>query len=217
MRIKLVGEDGKMGRALAELIAAEPKQWKIVFDFKSADVIIDFSSPEGLRETIKVLLKNPKPLVSGTTGITDADHKLLKKYSAKAATLWSANTSLGVSVLRRALKQMAALEGFHFQIEEVHHTQKKDAPSGTAKVLQKALAEATGAKLPDPISIRAGGVPGTHKVFAYGSDEVICFEHQALNRKVFAVGALKIAKWIQKKKPKLYEMDDFLNEAEEKK
>lgn len=209
MKVKLVGESGKMGRALTDLIVAEPKQWKIVSEFKQAQVVIDFSSPEGLRETLKTLAQNPRPFLSGSTGLESQDHKLLKKYSLLAPTLWSANTSLGVSVLRRALKEMAVLEGFSFQVEEVHHTQKKDAPSGTAKVLQAALAAATKAKLPEPISIRAGGVPGIHKVFAYGSDEVICFEHQALNRKVFAVGALKIARWLVKQEAGLYDMDDF--------
>ncbi len=213
IKVALVGENGKMSGALSELMIADPKRWMQVTGFEDADVVIDFSSPSGLRETLKALEKNPRPLVSGTTGLGAAEDRLLKKYSAKAPTLWSANTSLGVSVLRRALRQMAILDGFDFQIEEIHHTQKKDSPSGTAKVLQSELAKVIKVAPPAPVAIRAGGVAGVHKVWAFGSDEWLCFEHVSQNRKVFAVGALKISRWIVDQKPGLYSMDDFLDKS----
>lgn len=176
-----------------------------------AQIIIDFSSIDLFDSVVAKAVKLKKPLVCGTTGISTAQKKKLDLASKKIPVLWSSNMSLGVAVLTEALKAFAALEGFDYQIEELHHNKKKDNPSGTALSLQESLIKATKAKIPNPIGIRGGGVYGVHKVWAMGDEEVLCFEHQALNRAVFAKGAVRCANWLVKKKgPGLYTMKDVL-------
>ena len=100
---------------------------------------------------------------------------------------------------------------FDFQIEELHHNRKKDNPSGTAITLQNELAAVTKTQPPKPIGIRGGGIFGVHKVWAMSDEEVLCFEHQALNRTVFARGAVRAAQWlVKKKKSGLYSMKEVL-------
>ena len=97
---------------------------------------------------------------------------------------------------------------FDFQIEEVHHTRKKDSPSGTALLLQLELEKAVGKKAPIT-AIRAGGVFGEHEVRAFGQNEIISFSHRALNRRLFAEGALAAVRWILKKPSGVYELKDI--------
>lgn len=179
---------------------------------KFADIIIDFSSPQALRLLVKELHNYRIPLVSGTTGLSKADFESLKKLSRKIPVFWAPNTSIGVAVMRRALTAFASISHYDFDLEEVHHSQKKDSPSGTAKLLVDDLERVLGKKLNSVHSIRGGGVAGVHKVWALGPEEVVTIEHTALNRRVFARGALEIAKWMLGRKPGLYSMDDFLDQ-----
>ena len=112
--------------------------------------------------------------------------------------------------MARMLSQMKQLEGFEFQIEELHHNRKKDKPSGTALFLQEKLTEAVGPHVPAPLAIRGGGIFGIHRVWAMGEEEMVTIEHTAMNRRVFARGALKAARWILGRSPALYRMDDVL-------
>lgn len=232
LKLGLVGAGGRMGREIAEITQETPKAWRLEFavakshvaGFKNskddmtalaksaADVVIDFSSPEALRELLKALAKSPKPLVSGTTGITDADLKALKALAKKTAVFWSPNTSLGVATLKKALQSLSAVADYDFQVEEVHHRYKKDAPSGTAKLLKTEIDKVTKKTSPAALSMRGGGVPGLHRVWAFGPEEWLCFEHMALQRKVFARGAVQVAWWISSQKPGFYSMDDYLSE-----
>lgn len=232
LRLGLVGAAGRMGKEIVEITQETPKQWKLEFanskieiaGFKTsrddvnalaksaADVVIDFSSPEALRALLKALTKSPKPLVSGTTGITDADMKALKALAKKAPVFWAPNTSLGVATLKQALRSLAAVADYDFQVEEVHHRFKKDAPSGTAKLLKTEVDKVTRKTSPTALSMRGGGVPGLHRVWAFGPEEWLCFEHMALQRKVFARGAVQVARWIVDQKPGFYSMDDYLSE-----
>ena len=123
--------------------------------------------------------------------------------------------SLGVAVLNQALELCSQLEGFDFQIEEFHHKRKKDNPSGTAITLQENLEKATERKLPPPIGMRGGGLFGIHKVWAFSEEEALLFEHQALNRAVFARGALKAARWLSQQEPGLYGMKDVLQKEKQ--
>jgi 4-hydroxy-tetrahydrodipicolinate reductase len=179
---------------------------------KFADVIVDFSSPQALRGLLKELHQCRIPLVSGTTGLSKADFELLKKLGRKIPVFWAPNTSIGIAVLRRSLKSFAGVSNYDFDIEEIHHIHKKDSPSGTAKILHQDLEEVVGKKLPIPHSFRGGGVVGTHRVFAFGPEETLTFEHNALHRRVFARGALEIAIWLMKQKAGFYSMDDFLDQ-----
>jgi 4-hydroxy-tetrahydrodipicolinate reductase len=118
--------------------------------------------------------------------------------------------SLGVAVLKKAIRLFTHLDDFDFQIEEFHHNKKKDRPSGTAIALQEELQKTIPKKkLPEPLVVRAGGIFGIHKVYAVSDEEMLCFEHQALNRRVFAKGAVRAGLWLSKQRPGSYELEDI--------
>lgn len=220
IKVGLVGSAGRMGKEISAVIEANPRcelaytplrgeKW----DGKKAaavDVWIDFSSSEALKDVLKKASEHKTPVVCGTTGFSKKEKDLLKQYSKKIPVLWSSNMSLGVAVLNEALKSLAAISHFDFQVEEIHHNRKKDRPSGTAITLQENLEKAVGKKLPDALAIRGGGVFGVHKIFAMSDEEVLTFEHTALNRTVFAKGSVQAAEWLVKQKPGLYQIRDVL-------
>ena len=227
MKILLVGAFGRMGVELQKSLAKARfdvrlfdhkgrGDYKSLSDIKEKiDGIVEFSTPEGLIEALKFSEKNKCPIVSGTTGLTSKHISQMKRASKKAPVLWSSNMSVGVHVLKSCLRQLAELdEGFEFQIEDIHHRHKKDAPSGTAKTLfaelEKSLGRQRSKKIHPTISIRAGGVFGVHKVYAFSDEEILMFEHQALNRAVFAKGAVMALTWLMKnKKTGLYQFEDL--------
>lgn len=221
LKVGLVGGNGRMGKEISAVIAAHPNLdlfYSLGRDTKidakvisQVDVWIDFSSPHALGEVLKLAAKHKTPVVCGTTGFTTKEKNLLTKYSKDIPVLWSSNMSLGVAVLNEALKSLAAISHFDFQIEELHHNRKKDKPSGTAITLQENLEKAVGKKCPEPVAIRGGGIFGIHKVYSMSDEEVLTFEHTALNRTVFAKGAVQAAEWLAKqKKPGLYQIRDVL-------
>lgn len=230
-KVGVLGAGGRMGAEIAKVLGAHPRleaylgvdrsgvpagfkqtaKALAASPTKDVDVWIDFSSPESLSELLAIAEKSGTPVVSGTTGLLASHEKSLARAKTKIPVLWASNMSMGVAVLREALKSFASLRGFDFQIEEVHHNRKKDKPSGTALTLQKDLEQVVGAKLPEPLAIRGGGVFGVHKVWALSDEEVLIFEHQALNRAVFAKGAVHAADWLlRQKKPGLYSVRDAL-------
>jgi len=219
-QLVIIGITGRMGSAVADM--ATEFGFKVTegvsrtgnslenLNPKSCDIVIDFSLPELTSQVIAWCVQNQKPLVSGVTGLQESAHNDFAKASATIPLLWAPNMSLGVAVLKRALQQLKPLKDYDFQIEEAHHRNKKDAPSGTAKALQSALEKTLDRTLPEPISIRGGGIFGVHKVLAMGDDEVLSFEHTALSRRVFARGALQAARWLLNRPPGLYQIDDIL-------
>ncbi len=227
LKIAVIGASGKMGQSILDLlqfdheaqptlgISADKNNFKKQISLVKAhqkitdiiseiDVWIDFSNFEIFDEVLELAVKSKKPLVSGTTGLTDAQFKNMQAAAKKIPIAWSSNFSNGIAVLQKALESFAELNGFDFYIEEIHHTKKKDRPSGTAKTLHKKLSSVVKRKLDEPISIRVGGVFGVHRVGAASEEEVLIFEHQALNRNVFARGAIQKAKWLVKQKPGYY-------------
>lgn len=217
IRVGIVGVSGRMGAEILALAGQDsvfkpvaiPRNWSIKPE--EIDVVIEFSSPEGLSSTLKWCVKNRKALVSGTTGIGGtASERQLKSAALKIPVLYSANMSLGIAVLSSMLERFQVLKDWDFQINEVHHNQKKDRPSGTALLLQKKLESTLGTRLPPAQSLRGGGVPGIHQVWAMGPEEVLTLEHTAFNRKVFARGALRAALWLfDKQDPGLYDLSDL--------
>jgi 4-hydroxy-tetrahydrodipicolinate reductase len=179
---------------------------------KGTDVIIDFSSPTLLDHALDCAISSKLPLVSGTTGLSQDQKEKLKKAGKEIAILWAPNMSLGVAVLKKAIEVFSCLRGsgFDFQIEEFHHNKKKDNPSGTALSLQEKLIEVVSQKVEEPVGFRGGGILGIHKVFAMSDEEVITLEHNALNRAVFAKGALKAASWIVNQKSGIYSIEEVL-------
>ena len=185
----------------------------IVSDLKSPlckeiKIWIDFSSPSGFTEIYDFCQKNKMSLVSGTTGLSKAQIKTMS--DSPIPLLWSPNMSLGINILLKALKSLQGAQGFDFQVEEFHHRRKKDKPSGTALLIQEELESLLGTQLEKPLSIRGGGIFGIHKVWAMSEEETITFEHQALNRRVFAKGAVQAANWLRKQKPGFYSLQNLL-------
>ncbi len=219
-RLVIIGITGRMGTAVSELasefgfdVSAGVSRNGISLENLNpgdCDVVIDFSLPELTSQVLAWCLQNKKPLVSGVTGLTEPDYNAFAAAGNEIPVLWSPNMSVGVAILKRALRQLKPLQDYDFQVEEAHHRNKKDAPSGTAKSLQATLEETLGRRLPEPLSIRGGGIFGIHKVLAMGDEEILSFEHTALSRRVFARGALRAAQWLIKQPAGFYQIEDIL-------
>jgi 4-hydroxy-tetrahydrodipicolinate reductase len=226
MNIFIVGITGRMGKEISRLISENGKlklagglgahtdeDTEAVFSLSKApkkiDVVIDFSNADIFSETVEWCVGKKLPLVSGTTGISAEDKKLITKAGKTIPILWAPNTAPGVHWVKRLFSEMGIPAGFDVQIVETHHNRKKDRPSGTALLLQEAIT-AKKKNVPPPLSIRGGGVFGIHRIEIMGEDETITIEHQALSRTVFARGALDAAQWLQKQKPGVYTMENFV-------
>ena len=236
MRYILIGR-GKMGTLIRETAAVAGDEIEAVFGHddldrlgqlgKVADVVIDFSRPEALPEIASYVRRTGTALLSGTTGYTEAEKEALFALGTAAPVLWSANYSLGVAVLSRALRVIAPVLGPDFDIEitETHHNQKADAPSGTAKLLLEAMDPqhrlrpvygregSCGRREKDEIGIhalRGGTVAGTHTVHFFGPDEELELTHRAASRRIFVSGALKMARLLPEKPNGVYDLQNIL-------
>lgn len=228
IKIGLLGASGKMGQSIRKslnekffipFLAVSSKNCdEFAFTVKSlknveeeileqVDVWVDFSSPEQLQELLQFTKKTP--IVTGTTGCSNIQIQKIKAAAKKRPLFWASNMSLGVWALRQAMKTLNLIKDFDFKVEEIHHTQKKDNPGGTAKTLRDDLEKIVNKKVTLPLGQRIGHVFGIHKVTAISKSEMITFEHTALNREVFAEGALKAARWIVNKKHGYYSMDSL--------
>ena len=190
-------------------------------------MVIDFSRPEALPEIASYVRRTGTALLSGTTGYMEAEKEILFSLGTSAPVLWSANYSLGVAVLSRALRVIAPVLGPDFDIEitETHHNQKADAPSGTAKLLLEAVDPqhrlrpvygregSCGRREKDEIGIhalRGGTVAGTHTVHFFGPDEELELTHRAASRRIFVSGALKMARLLPEKPNGVYDLQNIL-------
>ena len=222
LKYGIVGASGRMGQevknivlaagheVVAELTTKNFSQYLKSKNSESPDIWIDFSSPDALSNLLDFLNKAPTPLVSGTTGLGKEHLAKLKKYSKKSSVFWAPNMSVGIALVMKMLQAFDAYAEFDFQIDEAHHKHKKDKPSGTAILLQNKLEEVVGRNLPQPLSIRGGGIFGVHRIQAMSDEEVISIEHTALNRRVFAKGAVWAAQQIMQYKSGYFEMKDLL-------
>ena len=152
------------------------------------------------------------------TGYTAEEKAAVAALGEHAPVVWSANYSLGVAVLARALRLVTAAlrPDFDIEVTETHHNRKKDAPSGTAKLLVEALdgrEGLCGERRPDEIGIhalRGGTVAGTHSVHFFGPDEELEFTHRATSRRIFVLGALKAARALVREPKGFHSLDDLL-------
>ena len=200
--------------------------------FRKADVIIDFTIPKCTFEVLKIASKLKKKVVIGTTGFTQKEENLIKKYSRKIPILKAGNMSLGINLLMYLTEIASTSLGNNYlsKIFEVHHRHKKDHPSGTALMLGKGIAVGKNKDFYKLIgkkylnkksfpygkkinfnSIRKGETIGEHEVKFSSGKEIITLNHEAFDRALYSEGALTAAKWLNKKKSGLYSMRDVLN------
>ena len=200
--------------------------------FKKTDVIIDFTVPKCTLEILKIASKLKKRVIIGTTGFTQKEENLIKKYSKKIPILKAGNMSMGVNLLIHLTEIASRSLGGNYlsKIFEIHHKHKKDYPSGTALMLGKGIADGKNKSLYNLIgkkflnkksfpyakkinfnSIRKSEIIGEHEVKFSSGKEIITLNHEAFDRTLYSDGALTAAKWITRKKAGLYSMRDLLN------
>ena len=229
-----------MGRAVdhvldarSDVVVAVRFDWGDTPDLSLCDVVIDFSTAEASAALATRAAANGGPaLVIGSTGFSDEQDAAIRAAAEKIAIVRSGNYSLGLNILI-GLVQHAALRldarDWDIEIIEAHHRLKVDAPSGTALMLGEAAANGRNADLADLrskpydgitgqreegkigfASIRAGGIVGDHTVLFGSQDETLTLSHQAIDRSLFARGAVAAAAWVRTRQPGLYDMQDVL-------
>jgi 4-hydroxy-tetrahydrodipicolinate reductase len=195
-----------------------------------ADVLIDFSHFTAVPALLEYCLRTKTPTVVATTALGDLERARIEDASAQIPVFRSANMSLGVNALLHAARRAApALESdFNIEIIEKHHGKKTDSPSGTALMIAEAINDVLAVrkdfvfgrhgkndecKITDLgiHAIRGGSLPGEHSVLFLGPDETVEIKHTVFSRKVFALGAVKAARFLAGKPPGLYSMDDLLS------
>ena len=196
-----------------------------------ADVLIDFTRPEGTLAHLAACRTLGVAMVIGTTGFTPAQKAEIGAAAATLPIVWAPNMSVGVNVMLRLLDQAARAlaQGYDIEVIEAHHRHKVDAPSGTALAMGETLARALGRDLKDcavyaregvtgerdPSSIgfatiRGGDIVGDHTVLFAGTGERIEITHRSSSRANYAAGSLRAARFLQGRPPGLYGMDDVL-------
>jgi len=234
IKLGIAGVAGRMGRRIFELasfdrefevaLALEKKGTPVIgkelgkVKISSSpdglflvDVFVDFTTAQATESNLDYLAKYRKPAVIGTTGLSEAQLNKLKETAEVVPIVYSPNMSVGVNVLFSILPELAKRLGPDYSVEivEAHHKAKKDAPSGTAKKLAQVIVEMTKKEIPIH-AVRLGDIIGDHTVIFAGNAERIEIKHQAHSRDLFALGALKAAKWVVGKGAGLYSMQDVL-------
>lgn len=231
MKIALLGY-GRMGKEIEQIALQRGHEIVIKddgtkpYDITIADIAIDFSIPSIAFNNISTCINNNIPVVSGTTGWLDKYEDAIKLCTdKKGAFIYASNFSLGVNIFFELNKQLAkmmnALNDYAITIEEIHHTKKLDAPSGTAITLADGIIENSNktawtldgdsSESSIPITaVRTPEVPGTHTVTYASEVDTIDLKHTAHNRKGFALGAVVAAEWLVHKTG-VYNMNDVLN------
>ncbi len=223
------------GKPLTDLVPVTDKTLQVRGNIENVvsdlDVLIDFSTPFATVEHLAALVDTNCAAVIGTTGFKAEQEKEIEAAAKQIPIVKSGNMSLGVNLLTELVKRAAASLGDDFDIEvhEAHHRYKVDAPSGTALMLGDAAAEGRGVDL-DAKAVRtrdgimpereagvigfsvkrAGGIIGEHEVLFGSDDELLTLSHKALDRSLFARGAITAASWVKGRAPGLYSMRDVL-------
>ena len=234
IKLGISGVCGKMGRRIFEL-ASNDKDFEVTLALEKkgtpligrelgklkisstqdglflVDVFVDFTTCEASEVNLDYVARYKKALVLGTTGLNDTQLKKIEEVSHAVPVVFSPNMSVGVNVLFAILPEIAKRlgEDYNIEIVEAHHKAKKDTPSGTAKKFGQVLADATGKEIPIH-AVRLGDIVGDHTIIFCGNSERIEIKHQAHSRDLFALGALKAAKWVMGKPQGLYSMQDVL-------
>ena len=236
MKAAIIGY-GKMGHEIERLLVERGHTVGLVVDadnrgdldaahLRGIDVALEFTTPATAYDNIRTCIDAGTPVVSGTTGWMDRLDELKSRCNERGgAFFYASNYSLGVNLLFRLNRKLAQMigrvGGYDVCIEEVHHTQKKDAPSGTAITLAEEIIARLGTKerwvnrraaVPEELaiaSIREGTVPGIHTVVYESEDDVLTLRHEIKNRRTLALGAVIAAEFLNGKQG-VYTMDDLL-------
>jgi len=228
IRISLFAPNGRMGKAIARAVAADPA---FAIDNDDGDVLVDFSAPDALDESLDRAKSAGMAILVGTTGLDETANERIAAAAKDIAVLRAPNTSLGIAVLAQLVERAAQLLGPDWDIEiaETHHRMKADAPSGTAWLLAHAAACGRGTDIEAEAgrcgtglkrergaigfaSLRGGTVAGEHDVMFLGEKERVILSHKAENRLIFARGALAGARFLVGKPAGLYSMRDVIGE-----
>ncbi len=227
--------DALVGRDAGVLIGSDPLGLTLGDDanalFAASDVVLDFTVPEASARHAALAAETGTALVIGTTGLASEHQRTIEQAARSVAIVQAANTSIGIALLTDLVRQVAATLGPAFDIEiiDIHHRDKRDAPSGTALALGEAAAAARGQRLdevavrgrdgetgPRPAgaigfaALRGGDVVGEHGVIFAGEAERIELWHRAGSRALFARGAVRAARWVVNAPPGLHGMADVL-------
>lgn len=227
MKIALIGH-GSMGSIVENLAIERGHEIAVVVNrnhdglsaeqlaetLRIADAAIDFTVADAVRRNVEACVLAGVPLVEGTTGWNEQRDEIERIVTeGNGAMVYGANFSIGVNLFYRvaefASELFAKFPEYEAFIEEQHHSQKKDAPSGTALKL-KAVVESH-VKIGEITATRAGNIPGTHRLGFDGPTDQILIEHTARSREGFALGAIAAAEWIENKKG-FYEFTDVIGE-----
>lgn len=227
---------GAMGKVLSQTVdeqegvtlagVVEPRNGETLQGLaEPVDVVIDFSNPANLDMLLDYCSTNKCPAVIATTGFTDEQQARIAELAQQVPVVFAANFSLGITVMRRVLSEIAPiLEGsFDMEVIEKHHNKKLDSPSGTAKMLVAALnpdgtyEEVNGregnrkrGKEIGIHAVRGGTIAGEHDVIFAGEDEILEIKHTAGSKKIFAAGAVTAARFTQTAAAGLYDMENVL-------
>jgi 4-hydroxy-tetrahydrodipicolinate reductase len=240
VRVAIAGANGRMGRALLEAVStSRDATLAASFDvgddvraaLSQADVLIDFTRPEGTLAHAKACREMKRSLVIGTTGFAPGEVEEIRAAAREIAIVMAPNMSVGVNVALKLVDLASRALGADYDVEvfEMHHKLKVDAPSGTALKLGEVAAKArgttlekdgtfarhgvTGERKPGAIGFsvaRGGDLVGDHTVYFAGPGERIEVTHRASSRATYAQGALRAARFLQGKPPGLYDMADVL-------
>lgn len=227
MRIAIIGA-GKMGRAVAEVARERGHEVGVMVSsaqnagetaltterLADVDVAIEFTRPDAVVGNLERLIAIGVPVVTGTTGWSDQLDRVASLVNARGGSLLHApNFSTGVALLLRAARLVAAefagREEFGAFLVDEHHAAKRDAPSGTALALQRALRSGDGGREFPVTSIRGGHHPGRHRITWDSRFETVHLEHAARDRRVFAEGAVRAAEWLPGRRG-VFTFDDVL-------
>ena len=237
MKITLLGY-GKMGHAIEEIavsrgheivcaVGIENLEDRTVENIKKADVVIEFTGPDSAYDNLKMCIESGVPVVCGSTGWLSRYDEIKQLAEQKnVGLIYASNFSVGVNIFfainRKLAQLMAAHPEYKIDLKEIHHTQKLDAPSGTAITLAEQVMESAKNKkkwVNQPssnedelviISERTDPSPGTHIINYRSEIDDICITHTAHNRKGFATGAVLAAEFLAEKKHGIYSMKDVL-------
>ncbi|MCM8798991.1 MAG: 4-hydroxy-tetrahydrodipicolinate reductase [Candidatus Omnitrophica bacterium] len=231
IKLGVSGACGKMGSRIIELAVKEkdfqliialearghPKVGSLVQgikisdnpeEIKNIDCLIEFTNPLATLEHLNICVKYNKAMVIGTTGLNEEEKSKVKDAARYIPIVFSPNMSVGVNLLFRLVREAArTLCDYEVKIVEAHHIHKKDAPSGTAKMLAEIIRKQTGKEITDIRAIREGEIVGDHRVIFDSPWDKIELFHSAKTRDIFAKGALVAARFVVKQKTGLFDME----------